>query len=198
MLRALLVLQSPRAVFVAMRDDSEPAARARQEPVTAIVLLAGIAAVLWTPVAATLLDDPARDGVVVAVWAFVGGAFYGIAGYWLAGLLLRGAIRLAGGGGSYRLARHVVAFAAAPLALSLLVWPVRLSVYGGDVFRSGGGDGGAGDRVFAALALLCLAWSLVLLAIGVRTVHGWSWPRALGAVVALYAVVGAALYGLSS
>ena len=57
LLRALLVLQSPRAVFTAMRDDSDEPARARQEPITALVLLAGIAAVLWTPVASTLLDQ---------------------------------------------------------------------------------------------------------------------------------------------
>src|SRR5438128_532655 len=95
------------------------AGRARQEPITALVLLAGIAAVLWTPVASTLLDDPARDGLVVAVWAFIGGGIYGIVGYWLAGALVYGAERAAGSEGSYRRARHVVAFAAAPLALSL-------------------------------------------------------------------------------
>ena len=197
LLRALLVLQSPRAVFTAMRDDSDEPARARQEPITALVLLAGIAAVLWTPVASTLLDDPARDGLVVAVWAFIGGGIYGIVGYWLAGALVYGAARAAGSEGSYRRARHVVAFAAAPLALSLLLWPVRLSLYGGDVFRTGGADRGTGDHVFAAIALVALGWSLVLLAVGVRTVHRWSWARTLAVVAALYGVSGAALYGLT-
>ena len=75
-LRALLVLQAPRAVFVALRDDSDAAAEARQEPLLALTWLAGIAGVLATPVARTLLDDPIRDGLVVAVWAFIGGGIY--------------------------------------------------------------------------------------------------------------------------
>ena len=96
---------------------------------------------------------------------------------------------LAGGSGSYRRARHVLAFAAAPLALSLfLVWPVRLAVYGEDVFRSGGADHGAGNWVFVGLELALAAWSLGLLALGLRIVQGWSWPRALG-VTAVSAVL---------
>ena len=35
-LRTLLVLQSPRSVFAALRDDSREAAGARQEPIIAI------------------------------------------------------------------------------------------------------------------------------------------------------------------
>ena len=56
-------------------------------------------------------------------------------------LLARRAVRLRAGAGlrrasSFRQARHIVGLAAAPLALSLLlVWPVRLAIYGGDVFR---------------------------------------------------------------
>jgi hypothetical protein len=48
-LRTLAVLQAPTPVFAALRDDSQEAAAARQEPVTAIVLLAGIASVLAAP-----------------------------------------------------------------------------------------------------------------------------------------------------
>src|SRR6266545_3038645 len=72
-LRALLVLQSPRSVFAALRDDSDEAAEARQDAVGAIIWLAGIAAVLATTVASTLLDDPERDWLVLVVWAFLGG-----------------------------------------------------------------------------------------------------------------------------
>src|SRR2546421_2865291 len=111
-----------------MRDDSDEPAEARQEPVIALVWLAGIVTVLWSPVASTLLNDPERDGLTVAVWAFFGGGLYGIAGYWLAGVLVHGAAQAAGGEGSYRQARHIVAFAAAPLGLSLLIWPARLSL----------------------------------------------------------------------
>src|SRR5919201_4887601 len=114
LLRVLLVLQSPRAVFEALRDDSDEAARARSEAITALVLLAGIGSVLWTPVAGRLLDDPANDGLLVAVWAFIGGGFFRIAVYWISGAIVYVAARAAGGAGGYRPARHLVAFAAAP------------------------------------------------------------------------------------
>jgi hypothetical protein len=177
-----------------MRDDSDEPARARQEPITALVLLAGIATLLWAPSAGTLLDDPARDGLVVAVLAFIVGGLYGIAGYWIAGALLYFIARAAGGRGSYRRARHIVGFAAAPLGLSLVLWPVRLSVYGGDVFRTGGADTGLGDRVFGVLMLIALAWALAVLAVGVRTVHGWSWTRALVVVAPVWAAAGMLAY----
>src|SRR5918996_436294 len=44
--RAVLVLLQPVAVFEELRDDSREAAEARQEPVLAIVVLAGIPGVL--------------------------------------------------------------------------------------------------------------------------------------------------------
>ena len=183
LLRALLVLQSPRAVFAALRDDSEDGAQARQEPLLAITWLAGIAGVLATPVAGTLLDDPARDGLVVSVWAFIGGGIYAAAGYWLLGAFLYGAARALGGRGDYRRARHVVGFAAAPLALSLLtLWPLGIAVFGGDLFRSGGSDSGSGGSVVHWAAIVFAAWSLALLAIGIRAVHGWTWPRSLAAL----------------
>jgi hypothetical protein len=167
-------------VFAALRDDSRDAADARLEPVLALVWLAGIAGVLATPVARTLLDDDTRDGLVVAVWAFLGGGFYGGLVYWLGGALLHGASHVLGGQGTYRRARHTVAFAAAPAALSLLlVWPVGLAAFGGDLFRAGGSDAGDGGAVFYTVALAFVAWSLAWLVVGVRAVHGWSWPRAL-------------------
>jgi hypothetical protein len=182
-LRALAVFQSPKAVFAAMRDDSREAAGARQEPITAIVFLAGMAGVLSTTIAGRLLDDATFDGLSVAVWAFLGGAFYGLLVYWLGGGLLYGAGSLLGGRWSYRQARHVLAFAALPLVLSLaLVWPVRIAVYGGDVFRSGGSDTGTGDAIFEALALGFAGWALALLVIAMRAVHGWPLPRGVAAV----------------
>jgi hypothetical protein len=182
-LRTLAVFQSPNAVFKALRDDSREAAQARQEPITAIIFLAGMAGVLSTTIAGRLLDDPSFDGLTVAVWAFLGGAIYGLLVYWLGGALVYGAGSLLGGRWSYRQARHVLAFAAAPLVLSLaLVWPVRLAVYGGDVFRSGGGDSGTGDAIFEGLALGFAGWALALLVMAMRAVHGWPLSRALGSV----------------
>ncbi len=171
--RAVGVLIRPREVFTALRNDSETAAHAREEPVTALVILAGIAGVLWTPVAATVMNDHSYDGLLVAVWAFIGGGFYGFFAYWLLGLLLFCVLRGLGSGASFRQARHVVAFAAAPIALSLFVaWPVRLLVYGSDVFKTGGADEGAGNLAFALLELGFIAWSLGLLVLGARIVYG--------------------------
>lgn len=178
--RTLLVLQAPRAVFVQLRDDADEAAEARQEPITAIVFLAGIAGVLGTTVAGRLLDDPVIDPLAVAVWAVVGGGFYGIASYFGIGVLVLLGASLAGSLGSYRRARHTLAFASVPIALTLLLWPVRLSLYGTDVFRSGGADGG-GDLAFDLLVAGAVGWSVVLLAVGNRAIHAWSWPRAAAA-----------------
>jgi hypothetical protein len=180
-LRALLVLVSPRPVFAALRDDSDEAADARQEPLAAIVFLGGIGGVLMTTIVGRLMDDPEYDALLIVVWAIVAGALHGIVAYFVVGALALLGARLAGGLDSYRRARHVLGFAAVPLLASLAVWPVRLAVYGEDTFRTGGADTGSGNAVFEGLELGFLAWALALLAIGVRTVHGWSWPRALAA-----------------
>jgi hypothetical protein len=66
----------------------------------------------------------------------------------------------------------VLAFASAPIALSLLaVWPVRLAVYGEDVFRSGGSDHGAGNTAFVAIELAFVAWAVGLLVFGLRELY---------------------------
>jgi hypothetical protein len=192
-LRALLVLQSPRSVFAALRDDNNDAAEARQETVGTIVWLAGIAGVLATSVTSTLLDDPARDGLVVAVWAFLAGGLYGFALYFAFGKVLHVSLRRLGSRGSFRRARHLLAFAAAPVALALVVyWPIRIAVYRGDLFRTGGGDGGTGGTVAAWIFYGFVVWTLGLLLVGVRTVHGWSWSRSL-AGVAIGTTIAAAL-----
>jgi hypothetical protein len=164
------VLVRPREVFEAIRDDSDAAARPRSEAVLLLVLVAGIASVLWTPTYGRLLDDVANDGLNVAVIAFIGGSLYGVLAYFFGGLLVYALTRVVGGA-TYRQVRHVLAFSAAPLALSLvLVWPVRLAVYGEDVFRSGGSDHGTGNVAFYAVELAFVAWALALLALGLRTV----------------------------
>lgn len=187
-LRVLLVLQSPRSVFVALRDDSREAVVERQEPVLAIVLLGGAAGVLMTSVAGRLLDDPEYDVAVLLVYLFVAGIVHGFAGLFILGGLLYFASSLAGSLGSYRRARHLVAFAAVPILLTLVAWPVRLALYGEDSFRSGGSDSGSGARVFELLEWGAIVWSLALLGIGTRAVHGWSWPRT-AAVLVLPALV---------
>ena len=169
--RAVTVLVSPRDVFGALRDDSDTAARVRSEAVLALVLLSGIASVLWTPNYGRLMDDVAMDGLLVAVIAFIAGGIYGTAVYFVGGLLLHWATRVVGGT-TLRQARHVLAFASAPIALSLFaVWPVRLAVYGEDVFRSGGSDHGAGNTAFAVIELAFVAWAVGLLVFGLRELY---------------------------
>jgi hypothetical protein len=181
-LRTLAVLQAPRSTFVALRDDSREAVEARQEPIVALVVLAGVAGALFTHKARTLLNDAGFDLSLIPVWLFIGGAASGFIWYWILGLFVHAASVGLGGQGSYRRARHLVGLAAAPLALSLVVvWPIRILVYGRDLFRTGGDDFGTGDVVFGSVALAFALWSTALVVIGIRSVHGWTWGRALGA-----------------
>ena len=107
---------------------------------------------LSTATAGRLLDDHDYDGLLVAVWAFLAGGIYGPFGYFAVGALLYARrARRSARRARYRRARHVLAFACVPIALSLVLWPVKLALFGEDVFRSGGGDSGAGGVVFAVL-----------------------------------------------
>jgi hypothetical protein len=157
-LRTVLVLQAPRPVFAALRDESSESVGDRSEPVLLVVWLAGIALALASNAASSY------DGVLLAVWAFLAGGITGVAAYWFFGALLFAATRVLGSLGTYRRARHVLAFACVPLALSLVVSPL-------------------GRGAFSWLVLVFVAWSAVLLVIGVRAVHGWTWGRAALAVV---------------
>jgi len=202
-LRALLVLQDPRPVFAALRDDSDEVAETRQDAAGAIVWLAGIAAVLATTVASKLLDDVEMDASLVAVWAFFAGGLYGFGLYLVVGKVFHVALRRLGGRGSFRGARHVLAFAAAPIALALFIyWPVRIALYGEDAFRTGGADGGTAGTALSWVFYGFVLWALALLVVGVRTVHGWSWSRSLAGVafaasiVAALAVTVSVLYAL--
>src|SRR3954468_20930962 len=159
-LRTLLVLQRPRPVFVALRDESKQSLSDRAEPILAIVMLAGIAGAIDSSTASHLMDanlfDPAStyDALSMAVWAFIAGSISGVFGYFVLGALLHLGAKVLGSQGSYRRNRQIVAFAAVPVALSLALWPVKLSLYGADAFKTGGADAGAGSHVFAALELV--------------------------------------------
>jgi hypothetical protein len=182
-IRTLLVIQAPRPVFVALRDESKESVADRSEPVLAIILLAGIAYALATPTASTLMEDRDYDGLLVAVWAFLAGGIVGTFAYWAFGAVLYGSVRALGSRGSFRRARHVLAFAWVPIVLSLALWPIKLALYGLDWFRPGGSDTGAAADAFRVLDFAFLAWALALLVLGIRAVHGWTWPRALAATV---------------
>lgn len=188
-LRVPAVLLSPRSVFAAVRDESREDMEARSEPVLALICLAGVAVALGTSTAATLYDNVEYDGLLVAVWAVIAGGFVAFTGYFVVGGALYLGARGLGSAGGFRRARHILAFAAAPLALSLvLLWPVQLAVFGTDLFRRYGSDEGDAGRVFDALELGFGLWAAGLLLVGVRTVHGWTWWRSLAALglVALF------------
>ena len=195
-LRVPAVLLSPRPVFFALREEDPDDVAARSEPVLLLVWLAGVASVLATPTAASLLDDPDYDPLLLAVWAFIAGGIYGAVGYFVVGFALFFGARLLGSLGSFRRERQIVGFAAVPLALSVLVLlPVRLTLYGGDAFRDGGADEGTGEAVLLGLQVGFVAWSVLLLVIGVMIVHGWTWVRSL-AVLGAAAALLAAIVGL--
>jgi hypothetical protein len=181
--RAPLVLLVPRPMFVALRDESVEEAEERQEPLAALIALAGISVVLVSPAFRQMMNTGGVDVILVIVLAFIAGVLYAVATAWLGGGLLFGAARRLGGLGSYRRARQTVELASAPLALALITfWPVRFAVYGTDLFRTGGDDYGRGDGIFGGVFLGFVAWSVILLLLGVRATHGWGWGRSAAAV----------------
>lgn len=190
-LRTMLVLQRPRPVFTALRDESKESLSDRSEPILAIVLLAGIAAVFSTGTAGHLMDDSSYDGLLVAVWGFIAGGIGGLFAYFVLGALLHVGAKLLGSQGTFRRNRQIVAFAAVPVALSLVLVPLKVGVYGDAVFRSGGSDAGTGAHVFAALELVFVAWMAALVVVGVRAVHGWTWARAAAASLLALAAIAA-------
>jgi hypothetical protein len=183
-LRVPAVLLSPRAVFTALRNEERDDLDARSEPVLALVLLAGVFAALTSGAARTLYDDPVYDGpLVVALWVVFAAVFIAFVSYFVVGGALYLGARGMGSEGTFRRARHVLAFATTPLTVAVLVlWPIELLLFGDDLFRRGGDDEGTAGTVFDVLELAFAAWAAVLLVVGVRAVHGWSWWRSLGAL----------------
>ncbi len=180
-LRTVLVLLAPRTVFRALRDVSPEAESARQEPITAIAFLFGLATALRAGANSELLDDPDFDRLTVALWAVAAGGIQGFFAYWVLGAALFAGMSAVGEPGTFRQARHLLAFALVPVVLSLLlVWPLRLALDGGEVFRDGAEDGAATVALAGVEAALFL-WAAGLLVLGVTVVRGFSWARALAA-----------------
>jgi hypothetical protein len=197
-LRVPLVLGDPRAVFTALRDDSPEAAEARQEPVTAIVFLTGLAAALLAARHASLLDSGDFDPLLVVVWVIAAGGVQGLVDYWVAGLAVFAGLSGFGEAGRYRNARHLVAYASVPLILSLLVvWPLRLAAFGGDVLRAGGSDSGVLSTALDVADAALLAWAAALVLVGIRVVHQWGWRRTIGAYVLSIGVLAALAAGIT-
>ena len=186
------VVTAPRPVFDALANTDDVDVDARSEPVLALTVTAGMAAVLVTPAWGRIMDDSTVDTLVVIVLTFIGGLFYGAAGYFLLGLALWLGAKGVGVEAPFRIARQIVAFAALPLALSLVVVvPAIVLGFGSDWFRSGGDDEGAGRVVVTGIGLAFAAWSLVLVGLGLRTTFRLPWRGVVGAL-ALAAVIVAA------
>jgi hypothetical protein len=191
-LRLLLVLQSPANVFAWLRDDSDEAASARQEPLTAVTFLAGIAIFLSTRTAGRLFDDFEFDNLLLVVEVVFAGFLVGFQNFWIFGGAVALGGRAADSNATYRQARHVVGLATTPFVISLVaVWPVRLAMFGTDVFRSGGSDHGTAQTVFRVLDAIFLTWAVLLVLIGVRTLNGWSWGRTAASLTVAAAVFAA-------
>jgi hypothetical protein len=182
MLRALLVLQAPRGVFAALRDDSPASAAARSEPILALVILGGMGLLLLTPEAGTILDSSEFDGTTFAIWLFIVGSVMGSVVYWALGAIVYGATGWLGSLGSYRRARHLVGFALAPVALSFVVMlTVRLAVFGWASFHARGSDSGSLGLAVTLVGWAFVAWAVGLGVVGIRAVHAWTWGRTLAA-----------------
>jgi hypothetical protein len=185
---------APAEVFDELRDESREAADARQEPLVAVLLLAGIAmfvglVAVEPPYDKYHLDFSAFDLVLESI---LGGALAALSNFWLGGALVYLGTRGLGALSGYRLARHVAGLATAPFVLALVfVAPVRLGLYGTDLFRAEGGDSGTGGDVFIAIDALLLAWTLALILVGIKVTQRWSWGRAAAAlgVAALFAIL---------
>jgi hypothetical protein len=143
-------------MFQRLRDDSPDEAAERGDVVAGLAFAAGIAAALGAG-GDELRDLDALDSLV---WIFVTGLVLGFALYWLLGSALSFVVRRLGGAGSPRRARHLLAFAFAPLILAFAVW-----------------------LLWPPLLLALVAASVVLLLLGLREVYGWSLARAAAAVV---------------
>ncbi len=186
------VVTAPRSVFSALAETDDLDVDARSEPVLAITILAGMGAVLLTPAWGSVMDDGSVDGLVLLVVTFVAGLFYGAAGYFLLGLALWLGAKAVGVDQPFKIARQLVAFAALPLALSLVVVvPVIAIAFGDDWFRTGGDDTGTGRAIVVGIGLAFAAWSLGLVALGLRTTFRLPWRGVVGALALAAVMVGA-------
>ena len=177
------VLVRPQEVFAALRSTDEDDEAARQEPVLLVVLVAGMAGAVLSPAWREVLDQPDVDRLAALVLTFVVGGAEGAVAYFLVGGALHLGTRGMGNPGRFRTTRHIFAFSAVPLALSLaVVGPAALVAYGGDWFRLGGADEGAGGDVLLGIGLAFVFWSAGLLVVGLRETLGLPWRGVIGTV----------------
>ena len=144
------------------------------------------------------MDDPTVDWLVLVVVTFVAGLFYGAAGYFLLGP--RALARREGGRRRAAVQdrpadRRLRGGADGAVARSSSCPAIAIG-FGADWFRTGGDDEGTGRTVVVGIGLAFAAWSLGLVALGLRGRRSGcrgeaSWPRSLLAavIVAAFAVL---------
>ena len=177
----MVVARGARAVGPALglRGDATDGADERQEPAAALVFLAGMLAVLSTPRFAGLLDEPEVDGLPRSPSSRSSAAVaYAFVGYFVLGAALK-----LGSGAPYRLARHVVAYACAPLALGAappLARPARCTTAAtssAPEARTRAREGPSSPLLELGFAL----WALGLLVAGARYALRLPWAHAAAA-----------------
>lgn len=188
------LLYAPAEVFVELRDESREAADARQEPIVGLTFLTGIAMLVGLvaiqPPYNRFYSDLSAFNMTFE--AILGGALVAISNFWLGGALLYLGARGLGAVSGYRQARHIAGLATAPFVIVLvLALPIRIGLYGVDLFRDTGRDAGPGGDVFIAIDALALVWTLGLALIGIRVTQRWTWGRAASAlgIAALFAIL---------
>ena len=164
----------------ALRDDSDEAAEARQEPVLAIVLLAGFAGVLSTSLAGRLLDNPDSAARPFACWLWGFSAAPSTGRHLLAGRADGSRLASRASAGRAPTGRRAMSSASPPRRSRSRCFSSGRSgsrSTADDLFRNGRLDTGVGDKIFEGLVVVAFVWTLALVFVGARTVSGLSWPR---------------------
>lgn len=188
------MLFAPAEVLAELADESREAEDARQEPLVAVTILAGVAmfiglVALEPPFEKTDIDFSAFNLVLESI---LGGALVALSNFWFGGAIVYLGTRGLGSLTGYRLARHLAGLATAPFVLLLVSsLPIRVALYGTDIFKAEGRDAGTGGHVFIAIDALFLLWTLALLLVGIKVTQRWSWGRAAAAlgVATLFAIL---------
>ena len=114
--------------------------------------------------------------------------------------LIRGLARLLGGRSTLKNMFSVFAYSMVPVLFSLVfVLPVEVAIFGSYFFENNPSPLVISPVLYLALLgfdAIAGLWSLVLLVLGTRVVHGFSMPKAIAVVACATAVFGLGVYGL--